>query len=239
MCSSRKKNRPNVDIFRSPLAAGATALNSWRHFTENEGKGFRVEFGIAEKGRVLGEALGQKFVEVTFTPESKARMLKLVDALEKSLDEDIHNLSWMSDETKRQAKVKLEAIRNKIGYPESSLILSQCAIYLASSPKSNAATTAIGAAMSAVKQHGDLPVPLHIRNAPTRLMKELGYGSGYRYAHDEPDAYAAGENYFPDELKGRSYYHPVPRGLEIRIGEALARLRASLAAKAPDDKDRT
>jgi putative ATPase len=85
--------------------------------------------------------------------------------------------------------------------------------------------------MADAKESGTLEVPLHIRNAPTRLMKELGYGANYRYAHDEPDAYAAGENYFPEELRGRSYYHPVPRGLEIRIGEALARLRASLTDK--------
>jgi putative ATPase len=119
----------------------------------------------------------------------------------------------------------------RLGTPEGELMLAQAVIYMACAPKSNAVYTAYGAAMEDAKESGSLEVPLHIRNAPTRLMKELGYGAGYRYAHDEPDAYAAGENYFPDELRGRSYYHPVPRGLEIRIGEALARLRASLKDK--------
>jgi putative ATPase len=119
----------------------------------------------------------------------------------------------------------------RLGTPEGELMLAQAVIYMACAPKSNAVYKAYGAAMEDAKESGSLEVPLHIRNAPTRLMKELGYGAGYRYAHDEPDAYAAGENYFPEELRGRSYYHPVPRGLEIRIGEALARLRASLTAR--------
>ena len=79
--------------------------------------------------------------------------------------------------------------------------------------------------MADVKAGGSLPVPLHLRNAPTRLMKELGYGKAYRYAHDEPDAYAAGENYFPEGMKPRRYYEPSERGLEIKIGDRLARLR--------------
>jgi putative ATPase len=121
----------------------------------------------------------------------------------------------------------------RLGTPEGELMLAQAVVYMACAPKSNAVYKAYGAAMADAKESGTLEVPLHIRNAPTRLMKELGYGASYRYAHDEPDAYAAGENYFPEELRGRSYYHPVPRGLEIRIGEALARLRASL-----NDKDK-
>ena len=96
---------------------------------------------------------------------------------------------------------------NKIGYPESQLILSQCAIYLASSAKSNAATVAIGAAMSAVKQHGDLPVPLHIRNAPTKLMKNQGYGKGYEYAHNYENNFSAQE-YLPDALSGTTFFEP-------------------------------
>jgi putative ATPase len=79
--------------------------------------------------------------------------------------------------------------------------------------------------MADVEQYGTLDVPLRLRNAPTRLMKGLGYGGGYRYAHDEPEAYAAGERYLPDEMPDRRYYRPVPRGLEIKIGEALERLR--------------
>jgi len=83
---------------------------------------------------------------------------------------------------------------------------------------------------------GSLEVPLHLRNAPTRLMKELGYGKRYRYAHDEPEGYAAGEHYFPEQMQAKRYYHPVSRGLEIRIGERLARLRELDKAKGSDGK---
>jgi putative ATPase len=96
---------------------------------------------------------------------------------------------------------------NKIGYPESQLILSQCAIYLAGSAKSNAATIAIGAAMSAVKTHGDLPVPLHIRNAPTKLMKQEGYGKGYEYSHDYENNFSPQE-YLPDAISGTTFFKP-------------------------------
>ena len=96
---------------------------------------------------------------------------------------------------------------NKIGYPESQLILSQCAIYLATSAKSNAATIAIGAAMSAVKQHGDLSVPLHIRNAPTKLMKKEGYGKGYEYAHNYENNFSPQE-YLPKEISGTAFFEP-------------------------------
>ncbi|HEV8507004.1 MAG TPA: replication-associated recombination protein A, partial [Chitinophagaceae bacterium] len=98
------------------------------------------------------------------------------------------------------ANATFEAV-NKIGYPESSLILSQCAIYLASSAKSNSATTAIGDAMSAVKEHGDLPVPLHVRNAPTRLMKNLGYGKDYQYSHSYEENFS-NQEYLPKEISG-------------------------------------
>jgi putative ATPase len=98
-------------------------------------------------------------------------------------------------------------------------------LYLASAPKSNAAYTAYNTARAEAAQTGSLDVPLHLRNAPTKLMKNLDYGKAYRYAHDEPDAYAAGENYFPDAMPPRQYYRPVPRGLEIKIAEKLERLR--------------
>jgi putative ATPase len=106
---------------------------------------------------------------------------------------------------------------NKIGYPESQLILSQCAIYLASSPKSNSATTAIGAAMEAVKQKGDLPVPLHIRNAPTKLMKNMDYGKGYKYSHSFEGNFSEQE-YLPKEIEGTKFYDPGknPREEELR-----------------------
>jgi putative ATPase len=113
----------------------------------------------------------------------------------------------------------------RLGSPEGELAIAQAVVYLAVAPKSNAAYAAFNAAMADVRSHGTLEVPLQLRNAPTRLMKALDYGKGYRYAHDEPDAFAAGEQYLPDELKGRIYYEPVERGLEIKIAEKLAQLR--------------
>ncbi len=114
---------------------------------------------------------------------------------------------------------------DRLGSPEGELALAQAVVYLACAPKSNAVYVAMGEVVEDVERFGTLEVPARLRNAPTRLMKELGHGQGYRYAHDEPDAYAAGERYLPDELPDRRYYRPAPRGLEIRIGEALARLR--------------
>ena len=99
-------------------------------------------------------------------------------------------------------------------------------LYLACAPKSNAAYRAFDAAMADARSRGSLEVPLHLRNAPTALMKQLGYGKAYRYAHDEAEGYAAGERYFPDGMGEPRYYRPVPRGLEIRIAEKLERLRA-------------
>ena len=113
----------------------------------------------------------------------------------------------------------------RMGSPEGELALAEAVVYLAVAAKSNAVYSAWGEARKDVEAYGSLAVPLRLRNAPTRLMKELGYGSGYRYAHDEPEAYAAGERYFPDDMPDRRYYHPAPRGLEQRIGEALERLR--------------
>ncbi len=114
--------------------------------------------------------------------------------------------------------------QERLGSPEGELMLAQAVVYLAVAPKSNAVYTAFKAAMEDARRSGTLEVPVHLRNAPTRLMRELGYGREYRYAHDEPDAYAAGETYFPEGLGAPRYYRPVPRGMEIKIGEKLARL---------------
>jgi len=120
------------------------------------------------------------------------------------------------------ANTTFEAV-NKIGYPESSLILSQCAIYLASSAKSNSATSAIGDAMSAVKEHGDLPVPLHIRNAPTRLMKNLGYGKDYQYSHSYQGNFSEQE-YLPKEISGTKFYDPGKNAREEDLRKFLKNL---------------
>ncbi|RDI48754.1 replication-associated recombination protein A [Aquicella lusitana] len=117
------------------------------------------------------------------------------------------------------------AVYERLGSPEGELAIAQAVVYLACAPKSNALYTAFGEAMRDAKAQGSLEVPLHLRNAPTRLMKELGYGKAYRYAHDEPEAYAAGENYFPEAIAPRVYYYPTPRGLEAKIAERLAYFR--------------
>jgi putative ATPase len=111
----------------------------------------------------------------------------------------------------------------RLGSPEGELALAQACVFLACAPKSNAVYKAYGAAMNDARSLGTLEVPLHLRNAPTRLMKDLGYGKGYRYAHDEPDALAEGQRHFPDDMEPRIYYHPVPRGLELRLLEAIKR----------------
>jgi len=113
----------------------------------------------------------------------------------------------------------------RLGSPEGELALAQAVVYMACAAKSNAVYVAMKKAQADAKQLGTLPVPLHLRNAPTTLMKQLDYGKGYRYAHNEPDAYATGERYFPEEIDPRIYYEPVPRGLEINIAEKLAKLR--------------
>ena len=113
----------------------------------------------------------------------------------------------------------------RVGAYEGERAIAQAIIYLAVAPKSNAVYTAFNAAKQHAKDFPDFDVPIHLRNAPTNLMKELGYGAEYRYAHDEPNAYAAGENYFPEELKDTQYYFPTNRGMEIQIGEKLSRLR--------------
>jgi putative ATPase len=118
------------------------------------------------------------------------------------------------------------AVYERLGSPEGELAIAQAIVFMACAAKSNAVYAAYNAATADAIHFGSLPVPLHLRNAPTRLMKEIGYGKGYRYAHDEPDAYAAGERYLPDDMPDRRYYVPAPRGLEIKIGEALEARRA-------------
>jgi len=127
----------------------------------------------------------------------------------------------------RALRVALDACETyeRLGSPEGELALAEAALYMAIAPKSNAAYVAFGAARELVRGDASRPVPERLRNAPTRLMKDLGYGAGYRYAHDEADAYAAGENYFPDGMKQSEFYRPTDRGLEARIREHLERLR--------------
>ncbi len=134
--------------------------------------------------------------------------------------EDIGN----ADPRALQIAINAWEAQERLGSPEGELTLAQAVVYLACAPKSNAVYAAYKAAMHDAKASGSQPVPVHLRNAPTKLMQSLDYGKDYRYAHNEPEAYAAGENYFPEPLAGSHYYHPVPRGLEIKIAEKLKHL---------------
>jgi putative ATPase len=127
----------------------------------------------------------------------------------------------------RALRIALDAaeVYERLGSPEGELALAEAVVYLAMAPKSNAVYTAYNAARAFVAQDGTRAVPLRLRNAPTRLMKDLDYGRGYRYAHDEEGGFAAGERYWPDDVDAPTFYSPVSRGLEIRIGEKLAELR--------------
>jgi len=127
----------------------------------------------------------------------------------------------------RALQLTLDAVATyeRLGTPEGELALAQAVIYLACAAKSNAVYVAYGAARAFIAEDSSRPVPLHLRNAPTRLMKNLGYGKDYRYAHDEEDAYAAGETYLPDGMAPPQWYRPTERGLEARIAERLAELK--------------
>ena len=126
----------------------------------------------------------------------------------------------------------------RLGSPEGELALAQAAVFLACAAKSNAVYKAAKSAAADAREFGSLEVPMHLRNAPTRLMKELGYGEEYRYAHDEEGAFAPGETYFPDDMPQRKYYHPVPRGLELKIGEKLAEMARLNEQRTKPHKDK-
>ncbi|QOF79830.1 replication-associated recombination protein A [Variovorax sp. 38R] len=133
----------------------------------------------------------------------------------------------------RALRLALDAaeVYERLGTPEGELALAECVVYLAIAPKSNAVYKAYNAVRALVKKDSTRPVPMHLRNAPTKLMKELDYGKGYRYAHDEEGGFAAGERYLPEGLEGQVFYEPVERGLEIRISEKLRELRRRNAEK--------
>src|SRR5699024_7056268 len=116
-------------------------------------------------------------------------------------------------------------VQERLGHPAGELAVAQAIVYLSCAPKSNAVYMAYNAARKDAQSFGSLEVPVHLRNAPTKLMEQMGYGEEYRYAHDEPEAYAAGEDYFPEALTPRNYYPPPARGLEIKIGEKLQHLK--------------
>jgi len=145
--------------------------------------------------------------------------------------EDIGN----ADPRGLQLALNAWGVQQRLGSPEGELAIAQALVFLACAPKSNAVYLAFNQAMETVKSTPDYDVPMHVRNAPTELMKALEYGAEYRYAHDEPGAYAAGENYFPEELKNMQFYQPTERGMEQKIKEKLEYLR-SLDEKSTDKR---
>ena len=148
--------------------------------------------------------------------------------------EDIGN----ADPRALQLALNAWDVQERLGSPEGELAIAQAVVYMACAPKSNAVYTAMGSAMKDARERGSLEVPLHLRNAPTKLMKDLGYAKGYRYAHDEAEAYAAGESYFPQELGKRQYYFPTEQGLEGKIAERLGHLK-ELDRKAHESAGKT
>ncbi|SHE62432.1 putative ATPase [Microbulbifer donghaiensis] len=145
--------------------------------------------------------------------------------------EDIGN----ADPRALQLALNAWDVQERLGSPEGELAIAQAVAYLAVAAKSNAVYTAYKRVIADVRRDPSYDVPVHLRNAPTKLAKSMAHGADYRYAHDEPDAFAAGENYFPEEIASRSYYQPVPRGLELKIGEKLEKLR-SLNRQSPQQR---
>jgi putative ATPase len=158
----------------------------------------------------------------------------------KYLSRRIIRMAWedigLADPRAMQIANDAAATFERLGSPEGELALAQAVIYLAVAPKSNAGYMAYNAAKAFVRKDRSQGVPMHLRNAPTKLMEELGHGKAYRYAHDEPQAYAAGATYLPEGMAEPGWYQPVPRGLELRIADKLAQLRQldEEAGKAPD-----
>ena len=233
-------------------------LNAWERLADTH-RG-AAEIGAAELEQALGAMLrrydkgGEHFYDTISALHKSVRgsdpdaaLYWLVRMLDGGVDPRyiVRRLIRMASEDigladPRALRMALDAaeVYERLGSPEGELTLAQAVVYLAVAPKSNAAYKAYNAAREFVKRDGTREVPLHLRNAPTRLMKDLGWGREYRYAHDEPDGFAAGETYLPDGLGPLQFYAPVPRGLEIRIGEKLAALRqanAEAAAQAAGD----
>lgn len=187
---------------------------------DNQGEEFYNQISALHKS-VRGSAPDAALYWLCRMLDGGCDPLYLARRIVRIASEDIGN----ADPRALQLTLNAWETQERLGSPEGELALAQAIVYLACAPKSNAVYMAYKAAMRDAKNSGSLEVPLHIRNAPTKLMKGLDYGKDYRYAHNEPEAYAAGENYFPKELAGTEYYHPVQRGLEIKIAEKLRYLK--------------
>ena len=203
----------NEAIAREVLSGGV------RRF-DNQGEEFYNQISALHKS-VRGSSPDASLYWLCRMMDGGCDLSYLARRIVRMASEDIGN----ADPRALQICINAWEAQERLGSPEGELALAQAVVYLACAPKSNAVYMAYNAAMQDARQSGSLGVPVHLRNAPTRLMKSLDYGKEYRYAHNEPEAYAAGENYFPDALAGRHYYQPVERGLEIKIKEKLKHLK--------------
>ena len=228
---ARAKAADGAEVILTPAILAAALAGSYRRF-DRQGDVFYEQISALHKS-VRGSDPDAslywlaRMLDFGFDPAYVARRIV------RMASEDIGNAD------PRGLTMALEAWQayERLGTPEGELALAQAVVFLACAAKSNAVYRAWQAAQADVRTHGSLEVPLELRNAPTALMRELGHGKGYRYAHDEPDGFAAGARYFPEGLGQRSYYEPVDRGLEIRIAEKLATFRArNLAARKPSTK---
>lgn len=210
-------SQDRVDIDRS--LAEEVLTGGVRRF-DNQGEEFYNQISALHKS-VRGSAPDAALYWFCRMIDGGCDPLYLARRIVRMASEDIGN----ADPRALQLTLNAYETQERLGSPEGELTLAQAVVYLACAPKSNAVYMAYKAAMRDAKNSGSLDVPKHIRNAPTKLMQALDYGKDYRYAHNEEDAYAAGENYFPDELIGTEYYHPVDRGLEIKIAEKLKHLK--------------
>lgn len=218
-----ESNNPNInktdtflsdEIFKSLLSQDA------RRF-DNKGEAFYDQISALHKS-VRGSAPDAALYWFARMLDGGCDPLYLARRVVRIASEDIGN----ADPRALDIALKGWEVQERLGSPEGELAIAQAILYMASAAKSNAVYKAYNQAMQDAKNYGSLEVPLHLRNAPTALMKELDYGSHYRYAHDEAEAYAAGENYFPDGMPQTEYYKPVPRGLELKIAEKLAHLKS-------------
>ena len=205
-------------IITESLAKQVLAGGSVRRF-DKQGEDFYNQISALHKS-VRGSAPDAALYWFCRMLDGGCDPLYLARRIVRIASEDIGN----ADPRALQLALNAWDVQERLGSPEGELALAQAVVYLSCAPKSNAVYVAYNAARKEAADTGSLEVPVHLRNAPTKLMKSLDYGKAYRYAHDEPDAYAAGENYFPDQMGQRRYYHPVPRGLEIKIAEKLERL---------------
>jgi len=203
----------NEAIAREVLSGGV------RRF-DNQGEEFYNQISALHKS-VRGSSPDASLYWLCRMMDGGCDLSYLARRIVRMASEDIGN----ADPRALQLCINAWEAQERLGSPEGELALAQAVVYLACAPKSNAVYAAYNAAMEDARQSGSLSVPVHLRNAPTQLMKSLDYGKEYRYAHNEPEAYAAGENYFPDALAGRHYYQPVERGLEIKIKEKLKHLK--------------